>query len=142
MNFEVKTKEIGGITFGVTPLPGRKALRMQSRLARIFAPALAQAGDDVSAALDSFFSRLTPDEYEAIAQELLFNTTADGVPLFGPKGCFDALFCARSEIVPQVLRFAIEEVNFAGFFGAFAGALRTFVESLGKDKTKGAAPGA
>lgn len=136
MNFEVKTKEIGGVTFGVTPLPGRKALRMQPRLARIFAPALAQAGDDVSAALDSFFSRLTPDEYEAIAQELLYNATADGVPLFGVKGCFDSLFCGRSEIVPQVLRFAIEEVNFAGFFGVFSGALAKFVASLGKEKAK------
>lgn len=124
MAIEPKCKEIGGITFAVTPLPGKKALRMQPRLARIFAPALAQAGEDVGAALDSLFSRLTPDEYEAITSELLYNTTADGVPLFNAGGCFDTLFTGRSELVPQLLKFAIEEVNFAGFFDAFGGMLQ------------------
>lgn len=124
MAIEVKQKEIGGVTFAVTPLPGKKALRMQPRLARIFAPALAQAGEDIGAALDSLFLRLTPDEYEAITQELLYNATADGVPLFNAGGCFDALFTGRSELVPQLLRFAIEEVNFAGFFDAFGGMLK------------------
>ncbi len=117
MAIETKFKEIKGITFSVTPLPGKKAARMQPRLGRLFAPAIAQAATrDVGGALDTFFSRLTPDEYEAITQELLFNALADGVPLYGPGGCFDALFTGRSEIVPQLLRFAISEVNFAGFF--------------------------
>lgn len=136
MAIETKYKEIGGVTFGVTPLPGKRALRMQPRLARIVAPALAQAGDDVGGALDSLFSRLTPDEYEAIVQELLYNATADEVPLFGPKGCFDSLFTGRSEMVPALLRFAIEEVNFAGFFSAFGGMLAR----LASPPTKTAAP--
>ena len=119
MAIETKYKEIGGVNFGVTPLPGKRALRMQPRLARIFAPALAQAGEDVGGALDSLFLRLTPEEYEAITSELLYNATADGVPLFNAGGCFDALFTGRSEMVPQLLKFAIEEVNFAGFFAEF-----------------------
>lgn len=124
MAIETKHKEIGGVTFGVTPLPGKRALLMQPRLARILAPAIAQAGEDVGKALDSLFSRLTPDEYLALTQELLYNATADSTPLFGPGGCFDSLFTGRSEMVPQLLQFAISEVNFAGFFDKFGDALR------------------
>lgn len=138
--FVPKTTEIDGVTFAVTPLPGMRALEMQPRLARIFAPALAQAGEDVAAALDSFFTRLSPAEYVALTKELLANATADEIPLFGTKGCFDSLFSGRSHLVPKLLRFAIEEVNFAGFFAEFGTMLRKLVAAPSQTTPKAEAP--
>ncbi len=123
MAIETKSKEIGGVTYTVTQLPGMKALRMQPRLARVIAPALAQASTDIGAGVASLFERLTPDELEAITRELLYNATADEIPLFGVKGCFESHFAGRSEKLIALLRFAIEEVNFAGFFAEFGGML-------------------
>lgn len=136
MAIETKSKEIDGVTYTVTQLPGMKALKMQPRLARVIAPALALASTDVGAGIASLFERLTPDELDAIARELLFNATADEIPLFGTKGCFDSHFAGCSERVLTLLRFAIEEVNFAGFFAAFGGMLARLASGAKK-----AAPG-
>lgn len=127
MAIETKYKDVGGIRFGVTTLPGMKALEMQPRLARIFAPAIVQAGENVAAALHSFFSQLTPAEYVAITKELLYNATADDKPLFGTGGCADSVFAGRSELAPKLLHFAIQEVNFAGFFDEFGAMLERLV---------------
>lgn len=115
-------KEIGGVRFGVTTLPGMRGLRMQNRLLRIVGPALARASDgDISTAVGLLFDKLSDDELESITKDLLYNATANDVPLFGAGGSFDGVMAGKAEVAFQLIMFAIQ-VNFGGFFDVLAAA--------------------
>jgi hypothetical protein len=126
-----KYTEIDGVRYGVCPLPSMKALKLKARLGRIFAPAIARlVSDDPGGAADAFFGALTDKEIDDLTRELLAMATADEIPLFGPNGCFDMHFAGRTDAVEKLLKFAVAEVNYAGFFAEFGTAIRKAVESL------------
>lgn len=123
MELQPKSKVLGGTTFVVTPLGGMRGLLMLHRLTSIFGPALARADEDAADGLGMLFAKLPASELEAILQELLYNTTADGIPLFGAGGSFDRVFAGRAQDALKLAYFAVEEVNYAGFFGELAAKL-------------------
>jgi hypothetical protein len=74
---EPQEKVIGGKTYSVTPLPAMRALRLWPLVARgFFGVDIAKGGADAIP-----LTRLTADEVEKLARELLSMARVDGVEL-------------------------------------------------------------
>jgi hypothetical protein len=124
-------REIDGMQWQVSQLPGMRGLKMFNKLGRILGPAMGKAlaaGMDskkgeinavaLSEAIAVLFDRLSEAEIESITRELLATAVVDGKPLF--PGAFDLLMQGRTMTVLKALLFAFE-VNYGSFFGALRG---------------------
>jgi hypothetical protein len=98
---EPQSKEIGGKTYTVTPLPAMKALRM--------AP-LAMKG----------LMNMTPDEIQQFARENLSMAKVDGKELFGSHPIFDLELQGQVDTIFSLLTFAIEINRYLDFFATAA----------------------
>src|SRR5580698_1730234 len=123
---EPKTKEIAGVSFTVRQLPAFKALKMMNRLTRALGPAIAALGagggslsfEGVSDALVKLGDKLSDQELEAIARELLADATFKT-----PEGAegelmkqVDLVLAGKPEVMLKLLAFALE-ANYGNFFG-------------------------
>ena len=115
---EPQKKEIDGYTFTVSPLPGMRALKVSSRLAKLLGGALlgvqrAKSKDDQTGAAIALLGNLDDADVEFLARELL--TTAvvrcpDGTG-GNPVDLFDTLFQGKIDLLFKALFFAVQ-VNF------------------------------
>ncbi len=123
---KTESRDIDGLGFSVTQLPGMRAQKMLPRLGKILGPAVAKLGGmakglgglDVGAlgdAAEALFSTLTPEEYESLTRELLetAQVTQEGktAPLMRQ---YDDVMAGRVMTGVKLLAFALE-VNFGDF---------------------------
>lgn len=133
-----ETREINGKKFQISQLPAMRALRLSTRLGKLFGPPLAKvagtspttqgiASVNVGAlapAIASLFETLSESELESLTRELLCTTMVehDGawVELFGHSPVFDLVMGGDVLGIFKLLYAAIE-VNYSDFFGEFRG---------------------
>lgn len=127
---KTQSTNIGGVKYTVQQLPVTRALRLSAKLGGIIAPALAKASKSVSGmsleslggldvalfgdAIETFMTKMSPDELEFCTKELLYVLEKDGKDI---SRSFDTEFCGELMTVFKLLRFAFE-VNFGDFFDA------------------------
>jgi len=129
---KTEEKEIDGLRFSVTQLPGMRGLRMSVRLGKLLGPALARAAgaatgglasldvSKLSGAVDALFEHLTEDEIESVTKALLESCLVTIEGKTGPlMPMFDTVMGGKVATVYKLLRFAFE-VNFGNFFGGLA----------------------
>lgn len=120
---EPETKDIGGCTYAVAPLPTAEGLRLMARLVKVLGPAASAAakpGDvfgQIGAALGELGSRLDGDDLVAITQALAKHTmvTEDGKARDLSK-ILDVHFQGRFDDLFAWVQFALE-VNFGPLLG-------------------------
>lgn len=132
-----KSKEIDGLSFTVQQLPGKRGSRLWFKLVRLLAPAMAKALgtlkltggasalmqnldlSNLGDAVGMLAEKLTPDEFEAIRDELLESATVTtGGNQFPLMTVYDDVMAGRVTTGLKVLQFAFE-VNFGSFFEGF-----------------------
>ena len=123
---ETKEKYIDGANYTVTQLPARRALRLKTKLLKLFGPVLAQVfitateqgtddqkKRDLVTAVEILSSSINENEYESLIIELLNGVRKNGVELTPPT--IDLEFAGDMESLYHLLWFVVE-VNFANFF--------------------------
>lgn len=124
MSQVTQEREIDGMSFAVTQLPGMRGLKLLARLGRVLGPAVAKALAGASnglkgevdfevmgEAVGTLFERLTEKELEEVTRELLQAATVDNRPLL--QG-FDVTMQGKTLTILKVLLFAFE-VNYGSF---------------------------
>ena len=141
-------KQIGANTFAVNQMPAMRALKMSTRLGRLFGPAMAKlAGSgppaslldvDTSAlspAISMLFDGLTESEIESLTKELLATCEVqiDGkwVELFGKNPVFDLVMGGDVLGIYKLIYFAVE-VNYADFFAEFRGLIAAGTKAVSR----------
>jgi len=137
MAIKTETREINGNLWRIQAFPGRKALRVQSRLSRLLGPALgalvSTAGEegvmnkDISSIPFDKIASLLVDKLDEETVEdtvllLLSETSINDDPVDG--SVFDRHFAANFGELAQGLS-AVLEVNFGNFFAALTSSLAT-----------------
>lgn len=142
--------EIDGHRYLIGRLAPRRALRLQNRLVRALGPAIIPLLKDVplregkadlgsadldlaavGAALQGLMSALTPQEQDAIMEELFSVVQVIGTEKTGAiMPIFDAHFDGRLVAVWKLLWASLEE-QFGGFFELLAGAARSVLLGAG-----------
>jgi len=132
---KTRTETIDGKTVSVTQLPGRRALRLKTRLIKIAAPVMGKLFDslpaekkskrvsagtsfDISAAhvggaLEKLAEHLAPDEYESLILETLSGTRIDGAEITPVS--FDMIFGGELLFMYKVFWFSLK-VQYEDFF--------------------------
>lgn len=130
-------KEINGKRFTISQLPAMRALKLSTRLGKLFGPAMAKVAgagppkafedmnlEALSPAVAMLFENLTESEIESLTKELLGSALAqlDGnwVELFGKAPTFDLVMGGDVLGIYRLLYAAIE-VNYSDFFDALRG---------------------
>lgn len=127
---QTEKRLINGHEWQVTQWPGRHALRMQTRLAKIVGPAVAKAADgldrtsgsvleselDVGGVVSALVDRLDEQVVDQLVADLLNSTRIDGKEAARPE-VFDVVFAGNLGELYQGLAFVIE-VNFGSLFTA------------------------
>lgn len=137
MSTRTQTKTIGSWVFGVSQLPGRRAIQAFNRLGRVMGPALSlflkALGTGKGASLETldlgvlgdaipaFFGGLGEDDLNFFINTFLETSTVDGKPLF-PQ--LDLVFMGGTDTLYKVLLFAVE-VNYGNFLEALRGLAAT-----------------
>jgi len=155
--YDIKTKEIEGMTFSVVPFSAVEALRLKAYIIRLFGPAVGQllgnvdiktgnladldlAGDQLGTTLEKLFESLTEDTFLATIKWILKRTSvqlkAGDTQLdlsFGDdrqfENAMDNAFQGRIFSIYSVLLFVLE-VNFPDLFlkaGSFGTRPTTFM---------------
>lgn len=123
--------EINGHVYSVTQLPARRALRLQYKLMKIFAPSLPMlldfgngdlgkktigiTTDKLSDAFLEIFTQMDERTYESMIFEMLQGVRRDGVEM--TPNTVDIDFMGDLMSLMKVLWFVLG-VNFDSFFGA------------------------
>jgi hypothetical protein len=132
---KTRSEAIDGKTVSVTQLPGRRALRLKTRLIKLAAPVMGKLFDslptekkgkrasvgtsfDISAAhvggaLEKLAEYLTPDEYESLILETLSGTRIDGTEITPVS--FDMMFGGELLFMYKVFWFSLR-VQYEDFF--------------------------
>ena len=127
---QTEKRTINGAEWEVTQWPGRHALRMQTRLAKLLGPALARAADglgdaqaevldanvDIAAAVDALVARLDENQVSQLVEDMLNSTQVNGKPASRPE-VFDLHFAGNLGELYAGLAFVLE-VNFGSLFTA------------------------
>ena len=127
---QTREKQIHGALYSATQLPARRALRLKTKLLRLFGPALAQlflpgssnenmAGLPFSKAeavraVESLMAQLDDRTFENLVLELCQGVRKDGIEL--TDAVIDVEFAGDLGTLMQVLWFVID-CNFGSFFG-------------------------
>lgn len=128
----VKTRDttIDGHTVKVTQHPGRRALRLKSRLVKLLAPSIGtiiqqkvEKGKNlldqevdmtkIGEAVIALADKLDPDDFENLILEILVSTRVDGKEI--NEAAFDDLFAGEMSLMYKVVFFALQ-TNFGDFF--------------------------
>jgi len=107
---ETKEKLIDGSNYTVTQLPARRALKLKTKLIKIFG-GLFLAND--SKTMQSVFQSLDENQFEALCMEMIQGVRKNNVEL--SPATFDLEFAGDMAGVYKLLLFIIE-VNFENFF--------------------------
>ncbi len=122
---KTENRTIDGLEFTTTQLPAMTAFGLIPRLGRVVAPTLTKlttmnGADDVGPALAELFSKLDPDEAQALTRDLLRATSVkiNGkvVPLDRDE-TINIAFGGRLTLLLKAVWFAVQ-VNFADFLEA------------------------
>jgi hypothetical protein len=126
---ETQTREINGHNYEASPLPARRALKLQMRLVKSLGPGLGQMlgavkgslsdaeldGDALAAGISKLMSELgSPDEAAQLLVDMVAGVVRDNV-VITPK-TFNAQFQGTLLDVYKVAGFVLE-VNYGDFFG-------------------------
>jgi hypothetical protein len=127
---ETREKQIHGAVYSVTQLPARRALRLKSKLMRLFGPALAQlllpggnsenitglpfSKQEAVKAVESLIQQLDDKTFENLVIELCQGVRKEGMEL--TESVIDVEFAGDLGTLMQVLWFVID-CNFGSFFG-------------------------
>jgi hypothetical protein len=122
---ETKEKVIDGAVYTVTQLPARRALRLKSKLIKVFGPSLAgfvvaasdkdveQKKQDLINAVKSLSASIDENILESLMLEILQGVRKNGVELNGST--IDMEFAGDMAGIYHVCFFVLE-VNFSNFF--------------------------
>jgi hypothetical protein len=144
---KTETREIDGLTFEVTQLPGTRCNELSIRLSAILAPALSKAGTalggvdmaaglngrvdvgvlvaGIGGGLEALLVQLKPAEYKWLSKELCTFARVDEGQGMLPMtdGVIDEVFSGKSGTFFKFLLFAVE-VNLQNFGAALADLFR------------------
>lgn len=116
---ETRDKYINGHCYTITQLPARKALRLKTRLLKIFGPSLAQmflsaAGEEgnITKAIELLANNLDENVLETLVVEMLAGVRKNGVELTAPV--IDLEFAGDMQGLYKVVG-AVVEVNYSNF---------------------------
>lgn len=151
---EQKTKSIDGITYRVSQVGGKRALKMFTTLAKMLAPALAKAAEsmptggfkslstvdlsslNIGTAVEALVDRLDEPKITEIIDTLAGVTECNDGGDKWPQlsGVFDIHFAGKMSSLFKWLAFALE-VQFGDFFDAFG----SLAQKVGSPKSAGQA---
>ena len=127
MAIQTQEKEINGSIYTVTQLPARRALRLKSKLIKVFGPIFAQffikvraeedseqaQKDSIIKSIEMFSHNLDSTEFEALVMEILQGVRKSGMEL--TSAIVDMEFAGDMSSLYKLIWFVVE-VNFANFF--------------------------
>lgn len=146
MAIETRSRDICGHVYECSQFPARAGLRMQGRVMALLGPLIGGAGSlvggNAAAALAGAFAGLAkvePDEFAALAFDLLQQTQRDGKLL--STALFDAEFAGNYGELFEAIAFALE-TNFDSLFGrsGISGLAARFAKLVEHDLTQGSPP--
>lgn len=125
---ETREKNIDGSTYSVTQLPARRALRLKTKLIKLFGAVLAQmylkpsektseeqTKQDFVRAMEILSSNIDEGTFENLIMEILIGVRKNGMEL--NEKTIDLEFAGDMVGIYKVVWFVLE-VNFANFFSA------------------------
>ncbi len=106
---ETKEKIIDGSSYSVTQLPARRAIKLQTRLVKLFGSIF--MGND-SSSFQSVCQNLDENQFESLCMEMIQGVRKNGMEL--TPATFDLEFAGDLAGIYKLLFFVIE-VNFSNF---------------------------
>lgn len=125
---ETKEKIIDGATYTVTQLPARRALKLKTKLIKIFGP-MFMGADTLS--FQNVCQNMDENQFEAICMEMLQGVRKNNVEL--TPATFDLEFAGDMAGLYKLLIFILE-VNFSNFFLMIGIGLPSFSEEKPKEE--------
>jgi len=121
---KTRSKRIDEKEISVTQLPGRRALRLKTRLLKLVGPSFSKllgqaknvtAEADIGPALELLADKLDPHDFESLVLEILSGTRIDGTEI--NESSFDLIFGGEMLLMYKVVAFSLK-VQFEDFFGS------------------------
>jgi|SRR5690606_3922574 len=119
---ETEQKVIGGAVYTATQLPARQALRLKTKILKMFGQSLSKIfqthdektiEDSILAALPTFFCDVDERQFESLVLELLRGVRKDGVEL--TESIIDLEFAGKIYELYEVIWFVID-LNYRTFW--------------------------
>lgn len=142
---ESRSKVINGSAYTVTQLPARRALRLKTRLVKMFGASFsafisAMSDPNSTITMSQIIELLTPrldeSEFESLMMQMLIGVRKEGMEL--NEGLIDVEFAGDLDSMFKVVWFVVE-VNFANFF-SMIGIGKLFQENASLSDTNPISP--